>query len=452
VADPSDIAHLLRRAEFVVRPERLTQLVGLSRDAAVDDVLAIGLNGNPQMDPYLLREDTVDGWKQYTFACDWWIERMARGALRPLQEKMTLFWHGHFTSSWYEIDKGFQMMVQNQLYRVNALGNLRSLTQAMALDPAMLVYLSNADNEKGQPNQNFARELMELFTLGVGNYTEDDVNTSAKAWTGYNYDRTTLRHAYNDAKHDATGGTFMGEARVPPGPGWTGPQIIDKIFATQPNVVATFIVKKLWEFFAYVGPDDALVASLANVFTANDFELAPLLAALLKRPEFYTSTAKQGLVRTPIEYATAISYSTGIRGDPLGTAWRLDSTGQTMFRPPNVAGWKPNGYWLNTSAVSGRTGLADTAAWKLADGAANDALGVSPSGPAAGLAAAKLAAANTAVDLVSQMFGLTAAAGRDLAPVTRQALVNWHVSEPSPYWRKRNLLFMTMATAEMNMA
>jgi uncharacterized protein (DUF1800 family) len=440
VADIADIAHLLRRTEFIVKPDRLAALVALpTREAAVDDVVRIALNGAVQMDPYLLSQDTANGYGQYTYACNWWVERM-KTAPRALQEKMTLFWHGHFTSSWNEVDKGFQLMVQNQLYRTNALGNLTTLTQAMAVDPAMLVYLSNADNVKGQPNQNFARELMELFTLGVGNYTEDDVNTSARAWTGYNYNRTTLQYGYVDAKHDATPGPFFGVTKA-----WTGPQIIDAILTVKRATVAAFIVKELWEFFAYVGPAQNIVTDLAAVFVANNLELAPLLTALLKRPEFYSDTAKQGLVRSPIEYLVAISYYSGVSATDLGAAWRLDSTGQSMYKPPNVAGWKPNGYWLNTSAVSGRTGFADSAASHLSDGTTNDALGVSGTNT-------KLADANTAVDKVSAMFGLTAAQGRDMTAVTRQALVNWHTTEPNSFWRKRNLLFMAMSCAEMNMA
>jgi len=439
VADPADIAHLLRRTEFVVKPERLNELVGMSREAAVDDVVNIGLNGAPQMDPYLLSVEPAGGWKQYEYACNWWVERM-KAAPRPLQEKMTLFWHGHFTSSWSEVHHGFQMMVQNQLYRTNALGNFTSLTQAMAVDPAMLVFLSNAGNVKGQPNQNFARELMELFTLGVGNYTEEDVNTSATAWTGYNYNRTTLQYQYIDAQHDAAGGSFFGVTQA-----WTGPQIIDAILTVKRRVVAAFIARKLWEFFAYVGPEQSIVDALAQVFVDNNLEIGPLVNALLKRPEFYSDTAKQGLVRSPIEYAVVISYHSGIPADPLGVTWRLQSTGQAMYLPPNVAGWKPNGYWLNTSAVSGRSGFADTAAWRMAERSNTDVLAVAGTNT-------RVADANLAVDRAAGMFGLTAALGRELAPVTRQALVDWHAAEPNAYWRKRNLLFMTMVTAEMNMA
>ncbi|MFT3853550.1 MAG: DUF1800 domain-containing protein [Ilumatobacteraceae bacterium] len=409
----------------------------LSRDAAVDDVVDLSLNGTPTMDAYLLSEDAADGWGQYVYACNWWVQQFTTVA-RPLQEKLTLFWHGHFTSAWYEIHKGFQMMPQNQLFRLNALGNLRTLTQSVALDPAMLVYLSNADNVKGQPNQNFARELMELFTLGVGNYTEDDVAIAARAWTGYNYDRTTLRYVYRDDRHDATPGTFFGVTQA-----WTGPQVVDAIFDRKGSVVAAFIARKLWEFFAYVGPAQGIVDDLAAVLVASGFELKPLLTALFKRPEFYSDQAKQGLVRSPIEYVVALSAASGISGKDLGVAWRLESTGQRMYMPPNVSGWKPNGAWLNGCALSGRAGFADNVAWRLADGTAHDDL-------ATGSLNATNAAA--AVDKAAALLGLTSASGRTLSDVTRQALTAWWQTESSSYWRKRNLMMLMLTSPEMNLA
>ena len=145
---------------------------------------------------------TTDSWSQFVYAYDWWIDNM-RTRPRPLQEKMTLFWHGHFTSSWFDgIGRTDHMMHQNQLYRDMAVGNFRTLTQAMSLEPAMLVYLNNADNRKGSPNQNFARELMELFTLGVGNYTEGDVEAAARAWTGHNADWPEYTYQFFTNRHD----------------------------------------------------------------------------------------------------------------------------------------------------------------------------------------------------------------------------------------------------------
>src|SRR4051794_5071496 len=121
---------------------------------------------------------------------------------RPFQEKMTLFWHGHFVSEWDVVGRADHMTQQNQLYRSMALGNFEALTQAMSIQPAMLLYLSNGVNVKTAPNENFGRELMELFTLGVGNYTQDDVVSAARAWTGYNYDNETHSYEYRSTKHD----------------------------------------------------------------------------------------------------------------------------------------------------------------------------------------------------------------------------------------------------------
>ena len=234
---------------------------------------------------------------------------------RPLQEKMTLFWHGHFVSAWWDVGKGFHMMQQAQMYRDNALGNFRNLTQAMAIDRAMLVYLSNAQNRKGAPNQNFARELMELFTLGVGNYAESDVEASARAWTGHNADWP--EYVYRSIRLGTTPGmkTFFGTTK-----NWNGPDIIDEILlnnAAKKQIAARFITKKLWEFLAHPGPPTAVLDAIAPVFAA-DWNITNLARLILNRPEFYSTTAKQGLVRTPIEYIVALCYYTGLTADDLG--------------------------------------------------------------------------------------------------------------------------------------
>ena len=181
MADPAQIAHLLRRTEYVARPDRVTALSQGTLAAAVDDVLNI--SPVPVSLPAFI-DHNIDGqgWDQYVFATKWWLDLMVDSP-KPLQEKMTFFWHGHFTSSWGKVGNTWAMTKQNKLYRDNAVGNFAVLTQAMAIEPAMLVYLDNAQNTRTSPNENFARELMELFTLGVGNYTEADVEIAARAWT-----------------------------------------------------------------------------------------------------------------------------------------------------------------------------------------------------------------------------------------------------------------------------
>ncbi|MDO8391740.1 MAG: DUF1800 domain-containing protein [Actinomycetota bacterium] len=436
--DHDELTHLLRRTEFVVRPERVTELSALSRADAVANILDVGQNGTPALPVYFQSEHLDHGWEQYVAACSWWLDRMVNTP-RPMQEKMTLFWHGHFTSAWWDVGKGYHMMLQNHLYRQYALGDFRQLTQKMALEPAMLVYLSNAVNVKGEPNQNFARELMELFTLGVGNYTEADVDASARAWTGHNADWPAYVYQFRSSRHDNFDKTFFGTTK-----NWDGPDIIDEILRDNPTkkvVAARFIVKKLWQFFAHLSPPATLVEELADVFlatTPGPLDLQQLMQALLTRDEFYSTTARTGLVRTPIEWFAALSFYTGLNGDNMGVAWAAEATGQQFFQPPNVSGWRPNGYWLNTSALNGRAQIARSATWRLRDQHGFDEV-------------YDMTAAQ-AVDYVAQFFGI-----HPLSTATRDALITGHQAalDATPWvnwWAATNLLTMILLTPEFHMA
>jgi uncharacterized protein (DUF1800 family) len=335
---------------------------------------------------------------------------------------MTMFWHGHFVSAWWDVGHGFHLMEQTQMYRENALGNFHALTQKMAKDRAMLVYLSNAENVKGSPNQNFARELMELFTLGVGNYTEADVEAAARAWTGHNADWPEYVYVFKANRHDIGMKTFFGTTK-----NWDGPQIIDEILidnAAKKQIAARYITKKLWEFLAHPTPPTAVLDALAPAFAA-DMSILNLVRGILNRPEFYSTTAKQGLVRTPVEYIVALCYYTGLTADNLGVAWRAEYTGQQMYQPPNVAGWKPNAYWLNTSALAGRADFARSVASQLRAGGGFNNL-------------YPMTAAN-AVDYVANYFGIS-----PLSTTTRNALINARSSETNNWWAATNLLTMTM--------
>ena len=427
-----DLAHLLRRTEFVVRPSRLAELKLLDLTtyaAAVDNVLDIGLNGNPPLPASFQSEDPVSNWDQYVDGCSFWINNMV-SKTRPFQEKMTLFWHGHFVSAWWDVVKGFHMMEQTQMYRENALGNFHTLTQKMAVDRAMLVYLSNAENVKGSPNQNFARELMELFTLGVGYYTEGDVEAAARAWTGHNADWPEYVYQFKSTRHDYGSKTFFGTTKA-----WDGPEIITEILvnnAVKKQIAARFITKKLWEFLAHPTPPVAVLDALAPAFAA-DMNILNLVRGILNRPEFYSTTAKQGLVRTPIEYIVALCYYSGLTPDNLGVAWRAETTGQQIYQPPNVAGWKANSYWLNTSALAGRADFARSVTWQLRDNGGFDNL-------------YNMTAAN-AVDYVASFFGIN-----PLSATSRTALINARTAEANKWWAATNLLTMTMLTPEFHMA
>jgi len=321
--DATELAHLLRRTEIVVRPERVAALLPGTRAAAVDAVMAF--DPTPVPVPSFIDHD-IDGqgYDQFVYAVKWWMDRFVDSPT-PFQEKLTLFWHGHFCSSWEKVNSARAMTAQNALFRAMSLGNFRTLTRAMAVQPAMLVYLDNVDNVKTSPNQNFARELMELFTLGVGNYSEDDVTAAARAWTGHGVDGTTGDYLFRVRRHDTDPKTFMGVTR-----NWDGPEIIDFLLRENAATAMTacrFLTRKLWTFLAHENPAGALVDELAKVLFDADMEMRPWVRAMLVHDAFHTVTARQGMVRSPVEYMTAIAHHTGLRSADLNPQWSMEGDG-----------------------------------------------------------------------------------------------------------------------------
>jgi uncharacterized protein (DUF1800 family) len=441
MADAAQIAHLLRRTEYVARPARVAALSAGTLQAAVDDVL--DFSGPVALPANLDHDRPGERWDQWVEAVQWWVDRMV-DAPKPMQEKMTFFWHGLFVSARSKVDVTVMLTEQNKLFRDNAIGNVVQLAKEMAIGRAMLVYLDNADNTKTSPNQNFARELMELFTLGVGNYTEEDVESSARAWTGHTIDwneasPTYLQYVYRPTRHDATNKTFFGTTQ-----NWDGPMIIEHIYnGPKQDVAARFLVTKLWEHFAHQGIPAQVLTDLAAVVTAADWEIKPLLRALLLRPEFYSTTAMQGMVRSPVDWVVALMYHTGYRSATLNPQWFFAGMGQEPLNPPNVSGWRPNGYWVNTSAFGARAEFADNVAWRLV-GDLDAELDV--------VTNSKVTTFDQEVEWVAGKFGIAplSAPTRD---GIRQYVVAQRAAEPwGGYWERRNLLMMAMLAPEMHVA
>src|SRR3954447_20981134 len=291
VPTTGDIAHLLRRAGFGGTAAQAATLAAQPLATTVDQLL--DFTGAPaDVEPAFLTDSAVEDWEREYMLQHWWLDRMAT-TTNPLQEKLTLFWHGHFATANYKVTDMRLMYLQNALFRAQANANFRTLVQTMSLQPAMLIWLDNDPNTKGHPNENFARELMELFTLGVNEYSQDDVVAAARAWTGHNTldsDRTVY-HFYPN-RHDDDPKTFMGVTK-----NWDGPDIIDFILggdATRSTLAARFVAKKLWTFFAYPAPDDTIVAAIADAFLTNDFSIAAAVRAIFNHPVFLSDTAKQG--------------------------------------------------------------------------------------------------------------------------------------------------------------
>jgi uncharacterized protein (DUF1800 family) len=439
MADIEDITHLLRRTEYIARPARVTALSALTLEEAVDDVLNFALNPALTLPAGLLYDTGQGGARgqQRVDMHDWWLDLMATRP-RPFQEKMTFFWHGHFVTEWAPIQRTDLLMRQIDLYRTMALGNFHDLTQAMAIDPQMLMYLSGASNTKTRPNENFGRELLELFLLGVGNYTQDDVAACSRAWTGHNLRTNPLtylpEYVFNANNHDAGTKTIFGVTKA-----WNGPDVITFILkenAAKQMVAARLIVRKLWEALAYASPATNVVEALATTFVAAQFELKPLLRALLLHPLFYSAQAKQGMLRSPVEWIVALLATTGITAKNSSAFGSLINMGQRALDPPNVAGWKHNGYYLTTGAIGTRAAFARSFAPKVV---------------ATGVFTGKISTSTTplaAVNAVAQAFAIT------FSTVTTDAMVTAYTDAKTKNVAQatvlNNLVTMALLSGEMN--
>lgn len=281
----------------------------------------------------------------------WWFRKMVK-TQAPLREKMTLFWHDHFSTSVQKVRLPALMVQQNQLFRKGALGSFRDLTEAVLLDPAMMIYLDTQGSRKGKPNENFAREVMELFTLGEGNYSEQDIREAARAFTGYQINRMdgTVRH--NKKQWDATEKTVFGVT----GP-HDGKDVIGLIFGKKE--VAPFLAGKLWGYFVNEEPAPGTLDSLAKVLRESNFETAPLLREIFLSKEFYSEAAMRTQIKCPVQYLVSLLHQLEVTDPPAGFAVAAQQQlGQLLFMPPNVAGWDWGKAWINTNTLLTRYNLA----------------------------------------------------------------------------------------------
>jgi len=427
-ASQDDINHLLRRAGFAPSLAEVNALVSGTIAAAVEHVLDRSQVPSVTAPPEL-SDPTKGEWDRFVAVYQWWMERM-RTTPAPLAEKMVLFWHGHFVSSMDKCSAN-QMWDQLQLFRSQGMGSFHALTQAVAVDPAMLVYLDNRYNVAGSPNENFARELMELFTLGIGNYTQADVVNSARAWTGYGLS-TSGTFEFHAAEHDTGTKTFLGRTG-----NLTGTDIID-IICTDARVgpiCARWIANKVWSFFAYPNPEPAVLDSLtASFLAATDLDMTALLRAVFNHPAFYSPAAKQGLVRSPTDYMIAAMRHAGMTAQASHPEWYSDDMGQTLLYPPNVAGWGQNAYWIGFSAYQARANFARNITWNAPAGLLNDTK------------------AKTAGDAVAEAlgaFGIWSPTSH-----TTQWMAQWLTGERAANgWAERdNLITMSQLTPEFQLA
>ncbi len=396
--DYDKAAHLIERAGFGATPEEIERLAAMTPEAAVNELVDFTAIDNaatrafdpspiwdPGMDPfpksradavriaretgssmgvamlpegesrrlqpvvnkffYGLRSNAIETQRLAT----WFGERMLT-TRRPLEEKLTLFWHGHFATGNGKVRDTRMMFRQNEMLRANAAGSFRDLLVGILTDPAMLVYLDNGENRKGHPNENFGRELLELFTMGVGNYSEQDIREASRAFTGWTND--VLEFRFDAETHDDGEKTFLARTGA-----FNGEDIIDIILDTP--VTAEYIGAKLYRFFVREEIDDVTRTALGATFRDGGYELRPLLRRIFLSRDFYSQASYASQIKSPVQLVVSTYRKLGLTTLPTIPDFnRLTAgLGQTLFNPPNVAGWAGGRTWITPALLLERGNL-----------------------------------------------------------------------------------------------
>jgi len=280
----------------------------------------------------------------------WWANRMLTSP-RPLQEKMALFWHGHFASNEAKVRDYRKLLGQLELFQQKGTGNFRDLTVAVAQDPAMLSFLDAGVNVKGASNENFAREIMEIFTMGVGHYTETDIREAARAFTGWNY--VDLKFVVNKDQHDDGEKTFLGHTgRL------DGVDVIDIIM--QQPATADYIAGKIYRYFVRQDLSPELQKQLGAVLRDGHYEIAPLLERIFLSRDFYSPASVGTQIKSPVQLAVSTYKKLGQKNIPGVPDFNLSTSalGQQLFSPPTVAGWAGGQSWITPGLLLERGNLA----------------------------------------------------------------------------------------------
>ena len=367
-ADPWDmgkVTHLHRRAGSGATWAELHRDLRAGPEASVQRFL------NPRA-PTAEEGQVLDSLRQGVLASNdgerlkaWWLYRLLYDA-HPLREKMTLFWHSHFATSNRKVNSVPLMLRQNELLRRHALGEFAPLLTDLVGDPAMLIWLDGADSRRERPNENFAREFLELMTLGVGHYTEQDIRQAARAFTGWVRDPRRAFNAPPAYRFDATqfdsgSKTFLGQTG-----NWNVADIV-RITLERPRC-AEFLCRKLYRYFVSEAaePSDALIRPLAAELRAHHYSFRHILGVILRSRHFYERAARFARIKGPVEFSAGLLRMLEVpRADVglLALVVACDRQGQELFNPPNVRGWVAGRTWLNSTTVLERGNWCNDILW-----------------------------------------------------------------------------------------
>ena len=329
-------AHLLRRTGFGAPRAEVEKALRMGQEDAVEQALRF----KPSGARFRSRKRGTYGMQR------WWALRMLH-AKAPLAEKLTLFWHNHFATSDAKVENMDLMSQQNALFRSMGAGRFEDLLLAVSRDPAMMIWLDNIYNVKGSPNENYAREIMELFSLGVlneqgeENYSQQDVVDAARAFTGWSIGGRRTRFEFHDYDHDYGTKSVLGMTG-----NLDGTDVV-RLLANHPQC-GRWISNRLWTFFAHPDPAPAVIDAMALTYAQNDTAILPVLRTMLLRDEFYTPQAMAAQVSSPVEFVLGTLRALGGRTNGEDLPYWLGIVGQDLFFPPNVAGWPGGLAWMNS--------------------------------------------------------------------------------------------------------
>jgi uncharacterized protein (DUF1800 family) len=369
--DPWDLrkaAHLHRRAGFGSSWSELQRDLKAGPRESVDRLLKPRTQTEEEKDALAaLRQGLLESGDGERLKA-WWLYRILWDP-DPLREKLTLFWHGHFATSNRKVQSIGLMLQQNELLRKLALDDFAPLLKAMVTDPAMLIWLDGAGSKKQKPNENFAREFLELFTVGIGHYTEKDIREAARAFTGWTRTQrnfgSTGTFQFNPALFDDGQKTFLKQTGA-----WKPADIV-RITLEQP-ACAEFLCRKLYRFFVNEAkePTAELLKPLAEELRTHKYSIRHVLGIILRSQHFYSAAAVRQRIKCPIEYSAGLLRMLEMpRGDVrlLALAVACDRQGQELFAPPNVKGWDGGRTWINSTTVLERGNWTSDVVWGNSD-------------------------------------------------------------------------------------
>lgn len=447
-----DALHLLRRTTFGVSQSDLERALTMTTRQAVQALFSGTVAPTPPqwvtVDPTTESFPSPDArqqeyYRRYAELQQWWFSLMLMNGF-SLLEKMVFFWHNHYCSDYEKVYYPQYMYIQNKTFRQMAWGNVRELARAMVADPAMLIYLDNVVSIKGNPNENFARELLELFTLGVNHYTEHDIVEASRALTGWRIQG--MRGVFNPQLWDPGVKEFLGQRG-----NFNADDIINIIF--QQDQAARFIAKKIYRYFVYDVPDPAIVEQLAQILKENNFELRPMLETLLMSQHFFDQQLRGAMIKNPIDIIVGMCRQLSYTALPPAYAVeRMEKLTLELLYPPTVEGWKGHHLWINTQTYPLRERITEY----YIDGKRSDNFQNLPSSPDVRAFAERFASKNQAREFVRDVarFLLAIEPGpRTLDYLLEELLLGapeyeWNITMSNVELRLRSLLKAIMTLPE----